>query len=114
MIFLKNRRVKMIKNFRTYELAVEFYRLCLDLSLERYLKDQLNRAASSIALNLAEGSGRSTAREQKRFFDIAMGSLRESQAVLDLAPNSAAAIRKCGDQLGANLFCLIQAVAKRI
>jgi four helix bundle protein len=104
----------MLKNFRTYHLAVEFYQLCSNISLERHLKDQLNRAASSVALNLAEGSGRSSAREQKRFFDIAMGSLRESQAVLDLAPNSAAVARTCGDRLGANLFCLIQTVAKRI
>jgi len=48
----------MRKDFRTYQIAVEFYRLCTAIKLPRHLKDQLQRSASSVALNLAEGSGR--------------------------------------------------------
>jgi four helix bundle protein len=44
----------MRKNFRTYQLAVEFYRSAKTLQLPRHLKDQLNRASSSVVLNLAE------------------------------------------------------------
>ena len=44
----------MLKNFRTLDLAVAFYRQVTGLKLPHHLKDQLLRASSSIALNLAE------------------------------------------------------------
>ena len=50
-----------------------------------FLADQLRRAASSVPLNFAEGYGRNTAREQRRFFVIARGSACEVAAVLDVA-----------------------------
>ena len=49
----------MRKNFRTYQLSVEYYHHAIDLQLPRHLKDQMARAASSVTLNLAEGSGKS-------------------------------------------------------
>ena len=95
-----------MKNFRTFDLAVEFYRLTLSLTMKGHLKEQLNRAASSIALNLAEGSGRSTAKDQARFFQIALGSLRECQAILQLA--EATNVGAKADMLAANIYKLIQ------
>jgi four helix bundle protein len=74
-----------MKNFRTYDLAVNFYRLSRTLQIRGNLKEQLDRAASSVVLNLAEGRGRGTKADQKRFFQIAMGSVRECQAILDLS-----------------------------
>ncbi|MBN1283392.1 MAG: four helix bundle protein [Proteobacteria bacterium] len=51
-----------------------------------FLADQLNRAMSSAVLNLAEGNGkRAYGRERRRFFQIALGSLAETSAALDLA-----------------------------
>jgi four helix bundle protein len=98
----------MFENFRTYQLAVQFYRLCIKLKLPKHLADQLKRAASSTALNLAEGAGRYTKADQKRFFDIAFGSLRESQSILDLAEEEANEAFILADKLAAHLFCLIK------
>jgi four helix bundle protein len=46
--------------------------------------DQVERAASSIVLNLAEG-GRRNGRDPRRFWDIAHGSAAEIRGALDLA-----------------------------
>ena len=48
------------------------------------LRDQLDRAASSTVLNLAEGVGRSTAADQARCFAIARGSALECVAIWDI------------------------------
>ena len=73
-----------MKNFRTYELAIQFHKDCQKLKLSRIAKDQFDRALLSVVLNLVEGSAKPTARDRKRFYAIAMGSLRETQAILDL------------------------------
>ena len=49
------------------------------------LADQLDRAAVSIALNIAEGAGEFAPREKARFYRIARRSATESAAVLDVA-----------------------------
>ena len=73
-----------MKQLRTYQLAVKFYQQCKKISLKGELKDQLLRASSSIVLNLAEGTGRRTIPDQKRFYQISFGSIRECQAIIDL------------------------------
>ncbi|RIL12436.1 MAG: hypothetical protein DCC75_00425 [Proteobacteria bacterium] len=98
----------MLKNFRTYQLAVNFYRQSLCQKLPSELRSQFTRAASSIALNLAEGAGRRTNADQKRFFQIAMGSLRECQAILDLAYLAEHPAKLTADALGAHIYKLIR------
>jgi four helix bundle protein len=71
-----------------------------------FLKDQLLRAASSIALNLAESGSHRTEKERVRFFTMALGSLRECQAILELEEVKDPILRDLGDQLGAILFKL--------
>ena len=46
--------------------------------------NQLDRASTSIPLNIAEGNGKYTAADRCRFFDIARGSALESAACLDV------------------------------
>ena len=102
----------MLRHFRTYNLAVQFYRLSLNLKLSRQLSDQLKRAASSVALNLAEGSGRNGKDDQLRFFHIAFGSLRECQAILDMAVTEYPEAVHLADTLAANLYRLIHPVKR--
>ena len=45
---------------------------------------QLDRAATSIPLNIAEGNGKYTAPDRCRFFDIARGSALECSACVDV------------------------------
>ena len=53
---------------------------------EQYaLCDQLRRAVISIPSNIAEGSGRTTPKDQAHFYTIAYGSLMEVLAQLDVA-----------------------------
>jgi len=48
-----------------------------------FLRDQLGRAATSIALNVAEGSGEFSRAEKARFYRIARRSATESAAILE-------------------------------
>jgi four helix bundle protein len=48
------------------------------------IKDQLDRASTSIPLNIAEGNGKYTAKDRCRLFDVARGSALECAAVLDI------------------------------
>jgi four helix bundle protein len=48
------------------------------------VKDQLDRASTSIALNIAEGNGKFSRKDRCRFFDIAHGSALECAAGLDV------------------------------
>jgi len=46
--------------------------------------NQLDRASTSIPLNIAEGNGKFTPPDRCRFFDISKGSALESAACLDV------------------------------
>ena len=48
------------------------------------LVNQIRRAATSIALNLAEGSDRGSDKEFGRFISTAIGSVNEVVAILDI------------------------------
>jgi four helix bundle protein len=48
------------------------------------VKDQLDRASTSVPLNIAEGNGKFSARDRARFLEIARGSALECAACLDV------------------------------
>lgn len=49
-----------------------------------HLKDQLDRAATSIVLNIAEGAGEFSKDEKQRFYRMARRSATETAAILDI------------------------------
>ncbi len=98
----------MFKSFRTYNLAVAFYEECQKLKVRGAIRNQLERAALSIPLNLAEGRGRRTLKDQQHFFQIAYGSARECKAILDLVTPTPSESIQQADSLCAHLYRLIQ------
>jgi len=104
------------RKLRVYDMAIEVtnetYRLTRTLPRsERYgLVQQMNRAAVSIASNIAEGAGRGDSRHFARFLRIARGSACELDAQATMAARvgvvdgeSARALRKHLEKLKASL-----------
>ncbi len=60
------------------------FRFCERLDGHRNAKDQLIRASQAIPLNIAEGNGKATEGERRRFFEIARGSVHECAAIQDV------------------------------
>jgi four helix bundle protein len=54
------------------------------ISTRAAAKDQLDRASTSIPLNIAEGNGEFSSKDRARFFEVARGSALESAACLDV------------------------------
>lgn len=72
---------------RSLLLTKELFLHCKQLSGSGHknLADQLNRAASSIPLNLAEGVSRFSLKDKINFWRISKGSLSECVAIMDLS-----------------------------
>ena len=71
-----------------YRLSIEYvawsYALAKDLTgADRHARDQLLRASQSIPLNIAEGNGKGTNADRRRFFEIVRGSAMECAAIQD-------------------------------
>ena len=95
-----------MQKFKTYRLAINFYRNSRNLKLREPLKNQFHRASLSIVLNLAEGTAKPTAKDRRKFYRISLGSLREVQAILTLVNHQN--LIKEADRLGAFLYKLCQ------
>jgi four helix bundle protein len=57
--------------------------------IDSVTRDQLRRAALSIPLNIAEGTGRFTPRDRRNFYVIARSSIFEVVAILDILKDDA-------------------------
>jgi len=71
-----------------YRAAIEFLVVADEVATglpkgRAYLVDQLRRAATSIALNIAEGAGEFSPGDKARFYRMARRSATECAAVLD-------------------------------
>jgi four helix bundle protein len=76
------------RNLDVYRLAIRFLGIADHIAKlippgHSYLSDQLRRASLSTPLNIAEGSGRMKAPDQKRYYAIARGSAMECGAIVD-------------------------------
>lgn len=100
------------QKLQSYQMALEYveqiYALSAELpERERYnLISQIQRAATSIVLNIAEGSTGQSDTEQRRFLGLALRSYLETVACLDLIerhsflpPEALTSIREKGYQL---------------
>ena len=79
-------------DFQVYSEAKLFYKdiILLTKSFPREyweLGDQIRRSALSISLNIAEGSAKRSDKDFNRYLEIALGSVNESVACLDIARN---------------------------
>jgi four helix bundle protein len=100
-----------------YRVALEFLALAPRLAPPRGaadLRDQLGRASSSVALNIAEGAGRVSGPDKVRFFAIARGSATECAAILDVL--RVRGLATAGDCLSARtlLVRIVQMLTKLI
>jgi four helix bundle protein len=74
------------ERLEVYQLALEFQALVVASRFrgQPALRDQLERASMSIALNIAEGAGRRLPADKARFYGIARGSAMECAAAFDI------------------------------
>ncbi|MEZ4805075.1 MAG: four helix bundle protein [Bacteroidia bacterium] len=76
------------QKLEVYQKSKRFYvdlrGMISDSKLEPFIKNQLSRAAFSVPLNLAEGSGKFTKADRKNYFTIARASVFECVAILDI------------------------------
>ena len=71
-----------------YSLAIEYagwaYRFCEGLKGLGNARNQFLRASQAIPLNIAEGNGKATDGDRRRYFEIARGSALECAAAQDV------------------------------
>jgi len=79
----------LLEKLEVYNKAVDFYCKVSELTQEfpkttYHIVDQLNRAALSISLNIAEGNGRYHRKDRQNFFRIARGSAFECVPIFEI------------------------------
>jgi len=76
------------EKLQVYQEAIQFIswssKLSSGIQNRIAAKDQLDRAATSIALNIAEGNGKFAIKDRCRYLEIARGSAFECAACLDV------------------------------
>ena len=113
------------EKLEVWKLSVEYIDLIYALaeklprSEEFNLKSQITRAATSIALNIAEGSNSQTDAEQARFLGLAIRSLVETVACqhlirrrkFEIGSDQLDAVYKNAEILAAKLHAMRKAIA---
>jgi four helix bundle protein len=78
---------KLIVYQKAYQFGLDIYQISKDFPKdERFgLTSQIRRASISIALNIAEGSSRTSSNDKNRFLQIALGSTNECLVLISYA-----------------------------
>ena len=115
----------MFENLDVYRRAVDLADRVITVTKDAprgfgFLTDQLNRAVLSISTNLAEGNGRFTKPDRRKFFIIARGSTQECAPLIDLAgrhglipPDDQEAMRCELEEIARMISGLIKGLDKR-
>ena len=77
------------EKLKVYQLSLACVQICFELLDQQprgytELGSQLKRAIVSVALNIAEGAGKTATADKRRYYEIAKGSAMESAAVCDI------------------------------
>jgi four helix bundle protein len=75
------------ERLEVYQAALEFHSPACTLASRRglrTLRDQLERASPGVVLCIAEGAGRTSHADKRRFYEMARGSATESAAAMDV------------------------------
>ena len=76
------------EKLNVYQASLTFITWATELiskvDVEAAVKDQLDRASTSVPLNIAEGNGKFAIKDRCRFLDFARGSALECAACLDV------------------------------
>lgn len=114
------------EKLEVWQLSLEYADLCYTVvdgfprTEEHNLKSQLLRAATSVSLNIAEGSTSQSDAEQARFLGLALRSLVETVACQRLAlrrgyfNNAQQKVPAQVDRLAQKLFAKLQAMRRSL
>ena len=118
---------RLYKNIKAYHLA---YDLVLDVykltekfpkSEDRNITSQLRRAAVSIPLNIVEGSAKASKKDFLRYLNIAYGSAKEVEVLLELCfdlnyleQSDYDFLSESSDELNAKLFLFMRDVESKV
>ena len=102
-----------------YQKSKRFYidtrAIISESKLDNYIKDQLYRAAFSVPLNLAEGSGKFSKADRKNYYTTARASIYECIAIMDILNDEKKVSEsfyqsqlKHADELSRILYAMIQ------
>jgi len=75
------------EKLKVYQKSIDFVEFTNEVfPVDNFISahDQLDRASTSIPLNIAEGTGKYSNKDKCRFYDIARGSALECAACLDV------------------------------
>jgi four helix bundle protein len=104
-----------LDQFKVYQLALDFTEWAanaLRRHVDQVLADQLSRATQSIPLNIAEGAGRTSDLEKRRFYSIARGSACECVAIVDVAYRRGLITSDCRAEGRRQLLSLVRILTK--
>ena len=102
---------------RSYKLALELHKITINFpEMERYdLVSQIRRCSKSIPTNIAEGYGRRSKEDFKRFLKISLGSCNELQVHLEfckdlkyITPQIYEKMSKENEEIGRMIYSTIE------